>query len=142
MNARLDPLAGQRPAPVMLAFSKPFWEAARAGRLVLQYCPGTGRYQFYPRPISVYSGRRDLEWREAAGTGTVYTYTLSHKAPPPFTNVEPFLIAIVELDEGVRIMANLINCAPNRVRIGMPVRLAWVKAGDGNFPAFEPDEGA
>lgn len=140
MSEMLDPLAGQRPAPVPASFSKPFWEAARERRLLLQYCPTAHKYQFYPRPISVYSGKRDLEWREAAGKGTLYTYTVSHKAPPPFKNVAPFIVAVVELAEAVRIMANLINCAPDRARIGMPVRLTWVMAGDENFPAFEPDE--
>jgi uncharacterized OB-fold protein len=139
MSAVLDPLAGQRPAPVPLSFSEPFWEAAQRGKLALQYCPTSGKYQFYPRPISVYSGKRDLEWREASGKGTVYTYTLSRRAPPPFKNVAPFVVAVVELAEGVRVMANLINCPPDQARIGMPVRLAWVKAGDMNFPAFEPD---
>ena len=139
MSDSLDPLAGQRPAPVPHNFSKPFWEAAQQGKFMLQYCPATGKYQFYPRPVSVYTGKRDLEWREASGKGTVYTFTVSHKAPPPFRIVAPFVIATVELAEGVRIIANLINCPPERVRIGMPVRLAWVKAGDMNFPAFEPD---
>jgi len=139
-NPTLDPLAGQRPAPVPHNFSKPFWDAAREGRLLLQYDPASGKYQFYPRPISVFSGKRNLEWREASGKGTVYTYTVSHKAPPPFKIVQPFVIATVELVEGVRIMTDLINCPPDRVRIGMPVRLAWVKAGDMNFPVFEPDD--
>jgi uncharacterized protein len=136
----LDPLAGQRPAPVPYNFTKRFWEGARDCKLLLQYDPDVGKYQFYPRPISVFSGRRNLEWREASGKGTVYTYTVSHKAPPPFRNVSPFIIATVELAERVRIMANLINCPRDRVKIGMPVRLTWVRAGEANFPAFEPDE--
>jgi len=141
MSDALDPLAGQRPAPVPHNFSKPFWEGAQQGKLMLQYCPASGKYQFYPRPVSVYTGKRDLEWREASGKGTVYTYTVSYKAPPPFKNVAPFVVATVELAEGVRIIANLINCPPERVTIGMPVCLAWVKAGDMNFPAFEPEAG-
>ena len=135
----LDPLAGQRPAPVPYNFTKPFWDGARERKLLLQYDPDAGKYQFYPRPISVLSGRRNLEWREASGKGTVYTYTVSHKAPPPFKNVSPFVVATVELPEGVRIMTNLINCPPDQVKIGMPVRLAWAQAGDMNFPVFEPD---
>jgi len=134
-----DPLAGQRPAPVPHNFTLPFWDGAREGKLLLQYDPDAGKYQFYPRPISVFSGRRNLEWREASGKGTVYTYTVSHKAPPPLRHVTPFVVVTVELFEGVRIMTNLINCSLEEVRIGMPVRLAWVKAGDINFPVFEPD---
>jgi len=134
-----DPLAGQRPAPVPHNFTLPFWDGAREGKLLLQYDPDAGKYQFYPRPISVFSGRRNLEWREACGKGTVYTYTVSHKAAPPLKHVTPFVVVTVELLEGVRIMTNLINCSLEEVRIGMPVRLAWVKAGDINFPVFEPD---
>jgi len=134
-----DPLAGQRPAPVPHNFTLPFWDGAREGKLLLQYDPDAGKYQFYPRPISVFSGRRNLEWREASGKGTVYTYTVSHKAPPPLKHVAPFVVATVELFEGVRIMTNVSNCSLEEVRIGMPVRLAWVKAGDINFPVFEPD---
>jgi len=134
-----DPLAGQRPVPVPHNFTLPFWDGAQEGKLLLQYDPDAGKYQFYPRPISVFSGRRNLEWREASGKGTVYTYTVSHKAPPPLKHVTPFVVVTVELLEGVRIMTNLINCSLEEVRIGMPVRLAWVKAGDINFPVFEPD---
>ncbi|HMA72093.1 MAG TPA: Zn-ribbon domain-containing OB-fold protein [Xanthobacteraceae bacterium] len=135
----LDPLAGQRPAPVPCNFTKPFWDAARECKLLLQYDPDAGKYQFYPRPISIFSGRRNLEWREASGKGTIYTYTVSYKAPPPFKGVSPFIVVTVELSEGVRVMTNLINCPPDQVKIGMPVRLAWVKAGELNFPVFEPD---
>src|SRR5574341_1778552 len=105
-----DPLAGQRPVPVPLSFSKPFWDAARKGVLLLQYCPVAGKYQFYPRPVSVYTGKRNLEWRQASGKGTVYTYTTTYRPPAPFKDVPPYLIATVELEEKVRIMTNLINC--------------------------------
>jgi len=135
-----DPLAGQRPVPVPLNFSKPFWDAAKEGILLLQYCPVSGKYQFYPRPVSVYTGKRNLEWRRASGKGTVYTYTITHRAPPPFKNVPPFIVATVELDERVRIMTNLVNCTVDQVRIGMPVRLTWVVINEEfKYPVFEPD---
>lgn len=135
-----DPLAGQRPAPVPLNFSQPFWEAARKGVLLLQYCPVAKKYQFYPRPVSVYTGKRNLEWREASGKGTVYTYTITHRPPEPFKNVAPYVVATVELPERVRIVTNLVNCPVDQVRIGMPVRVAWVRITDAfMYPVFEPD---
>lgn len=135
-----DALAGQRPVPVPQNFSLPFWEAARDGVLLLQYCPVARKYQFYPRPVSVYTGRRNLEWRRASGKGTVYTYTVTHRPPEPFKGVPPYVVATVELAEGVRIVTNLVNCAPDEVRIDMPVRLAWVRIGDDfAYPVFEPD---
>ena len=56
-----------QPIPVPTNFSAPFWEAARQQKLVIQYCPDSGKYQHYPRPISIYTGKRNLEWREVSG---------------------------------------------------------------------------
>src|SRR3990167_3899809 len=135
-----DPLAGQRPVPVPLNFSKPFWDAARTGVFMLQYCPVAKKYQFYPRPVSVYTGKRNLEWRPATGKGTIYTYTITHRAPAPFKKVPPYIVATVELAEKVRVISNVINCSVDQVRIGMPVRVAWVKISeDFMYPVFEPD---
>jgi uncharacterized OB-fold protein len=138
MSIEFDPLAGQRPAPIPLNFSKPFWDGAKDKKLMLQYCPKSGKYQFYPRPVSVYTGTRELEWREASGKGHIYSFSLSYKAPPPFKDVKPYVIASVELEEGVRILTNIINCDPKALKIDMPVRLTWVQAGTSNYPVFEP----
>ena len=136
--AQHDPLAAERVAPVPVSFTRKFWEEAKAGRLMLQYCKKTGKPQFYPRPVSVFTGRRDVELRPASGRGKVYTHTVTYRAAPPYKTKEPYVVAMVELEEGVRIMANIINCDPKTVRIDMPVRLVWAKAGDSVFPAFEP----
>lgn len=133
-----DPLEGHRPAPVKQDFSKPFWDGAAQRRFLLQYCPESGQYQFYPRPVSIQTGKRNLEWRAVSGRGTVYTHTITHRSPIPVKGLKPYVVALVELEEGVRVMANIIGCAPEAVTIGMAVKLAWVKAGEDNFPAFEP----
>ncbi len=140
MTTTTDALAGQRPVPVPLNFSKPFWDGAKQGKLMLQYCPVAKKYQFYPRPVSVYTGKRNLEWRQASGKGTVYTFTITHRPPAPFKNVPPYVVATIELEEKVRVISNVVNCAPEEVRIGMPVRVVWTKIGDEmTFPLFEPD---
>ncbi|MBI2206914.1 MAG: Zn-ribbon domain-containing OB-fold protein [Candidatus Rokubacteria bacterium] len=140
MTTTIDALAGQRPVPIPLNFSKPFWDGAKRGVLMLQYCPVAKKYQFYPRPVSVYTGKRNLEWRQASGKGTIYTYTITHRAPAPFKDVPPYVVATVELEEKVRIISNVINCPVDQVRIGMPVRVTWTKIGDETmFPLFEPD---
>lgn len=133
-----DPLEGHRPAPVKQDFSQPFWDGAAEGKFLLQRCPESGQYQFYPRPVSVQTGKRGLEWREASGRGTVYSFTVTYRSPLPVKGIAPYIVALMELEEGVRVMANLIGCAPDAARIGMAVKLAWVKAGEDNFPAFEP----
>lgn len=127
------------PGPVPSDFSRPFWEATKQKILLLQYDPQAQRYQFFARPISIFTGRRNLEWRPAAGTGSVYTYTVVHRAPlPAFARRTPYVVASITLDEGVRIMAHLINCRPDDVRIGMKVRLAWEPRGEYNVAVFEP----
>ena len=134
-----DPLSSQ-PLPVPTNFSAPFWEAARQQKLVIQYCPDSGKYQHYPRPVSIYTGKRNIEWREVAGKGFVYALTTTRRGPPAFRGQEPYLVATVELDEGVRLLTQIINCDVDKARVGMRVRLRWRVLNDEfSFPVFEPD---
>jgi uncharacterized OB-fold protein len=127
------------PEPVPSDFSRPFWDATKQHILLLQYDSAAKRYQFFPRPTSIYTGRRNLEWRAAAGTGTVYTFTIVHRAPlPAFASRTPYVVASITLDEGVRIMAQLVDCRPEDVRIGMRVRLGWEPRGEFNVAVFAP----
>lgn len=129
-----------RAVPRSFRFSRPFWEATRERKLLLQYCPATGRYQFYPRPVSLFTGRTDIEWREVSGRGEVFAYTVAHVARPPFAGHTPFLIATVTLDEGVNIVGDVINCSMDEIAVGMRVRPAWAPLPDGtNLLLFEPD---
>jgi uncharacterized OB-fold protein len=139
-----DPSASAAlPEPVPSDFSGPFWEATKEHILLLQYDPDVKRYQFFPRPVSIYTGRRSLEWRPAAGTGSVYTFTIVHRAPlPACASRTPYVVASITLDEGVRIMAQLIDCRPEDVRIGMRVRLAWEPRGEFNLAVFAPETAA
>ncbi|HYH22887.1 MAG TPA: Zn-ribbon domain-containing OB-fold protein [Azospirillum sp.] len=133
--------ASKRPVPRPNSYvnTEAYWDGAKQHKLLLQYCPKSGRYQHYPRPVSVYTGARDLEWREAKGTGEVYTYTVIRTKVPGFEDRTPFIVANVQLDEGVRILANLLNVAPEQARIGMRVRLVWEDIDGTPYPAFEPD---
>ena len=127
------------PSPNTFVDSQPFWDAAQRGELVLQYCLDTGRFQHYPRPVSIYTGSRNLEWRPVSGRGTVYSYTVTRVPAPGFQDRVPYVIATVELDEGVRMVANLNNVSPDEVTIGMPVKLCWERLSETvNNPAFEP----
>jgi uncharacterized OB-fold protein len=128
-----------REAPVPLSYTKPFWEATRERKLLLQYDPRNGKYQFYPRPVSIYDGRPGLEWRQASGQGEIFTYTIAVRARPPFQGHEPFAIGVVTLEEGVNIMANIVHCTREELRIGLKVKLCWLPLPNGtNLPAFEP----
>lgn len=127
------------PKPDIYAKTRPFWEAANQGRLLLQYCKDSGKYQWYPRSGSVHTGSRNIEWREVEGSGTVYAFTVSVAPWPGHEERVPYLCALVELKEGVRMLANLVNVKPDEVRSGMPVKLAWERLStEFNYPAFEP----
>jgi len=122
-----------------MPFTQPYWDATRQKKLVIQYDPAVKRYQFYPRPMSIFTGKRNLEWREVSGNGTVFSYTITRRAPPPFRGHEPFAVAMVELDEGVRIMGDLVNVAEDQIKIGMSVKPFWIPLPDGyNLLGFEP----
>lgn len=130
-----------RPLPRVNVYmnTKPFWDAARQGKLLIQYCKDTGRPQFLPRPVSLATGRRNLEWREASGRGKVYSWTVTYSAWPGHEDRVPYVCALVELDEGVRMLANLAHCKFEDISIGMPVKVCWERLSEEiNYPAFEP----
>jgi uncharacterized protein len=125
------------PKPNGFASTEPFWQATREKRLVLQYCPSAGRFQHVPRPVSVYTGRRALEWREVSGRGHIYAVTTLRVGRPETAPRLPLLVATIELAEGVRIIGNLVDSAPEACRIGAPVELAWDELDDNTpYPAF------
>ena len=139
MTTLHDTTKVDREPPIPLSYTKPFWEGTRQKKLLLQYDKRNSRYQFYWRPVSIYDGLGDLEAREAAGTGEIFTFTIATRARPPFQGHEPFAIAVVTLTEGVNIMANVINCTSEELRIGLPVKLCWLPLKNGtNLYAFEP----
>jgi uncharacterized protein len=128
-----------RPAPKPDVFvpTGPFWEGARHGRLVLQFCKDTGRFQHYPRPVSLYTGSRNLEWREVSGRGTVYAATTIRVPGPGLDGRLPLAVVTVELEEGVRILGNIVESEGKELAIGAWVELAWDRFGDGTlYPAF------
>ena len=132
--------AWTRPAPEPTNFTRPFWDAANEGRLVIQYCRSAKKFQHYPRPVSIYTGGRDLEWREVSGKGVVYTFTVTRRPPRGFGGPEPYAVATVQLDEGVRFLSNIVNCPIENIRIGMRVRVTWDRISpEFNYPVFEPD---
>jgi uncharacterized OB-fold protein len=103
-----------------------YWEAAEEGRLVIKGCRACGHVFFYPRAHCPRCWSADTEWREASGQGTVYTFTVIHQNDlPPFRDRVPYVVAIVELEEGVRMTSNVEGCPPEDVECGMPVQVAF-----------------
>ncbi|MEE2956068.1 MAG: OB-fold domain-containing protein [Pseudomonadota bacterium] len=129
-----------RPAPTPTNITQEFWNAIKEHNFLLQFDRDSKKYQFYPRALSVHSGKQNLEWREASGQGTVYSYTETHIPARGFEGLEPYLIVTVELDEGVRLMSLLYNCSVEQVKIGMKVRICWDKINEEfDYFAFEPE---
>lgn len=120
-----------RPLPEPDAVTRPFWEAAAQGRLLHQRCPACGQRQFYPRALCTACGATP-EWAESCGRGTLHTFTVVRQyGMPPFSNELPYVVAIVELEEGVRMMGQLTGCPVEAVRVGMPVQAYAVRAAEG-----------
>lgn len=109
--------------------SGPFWEGCREGRLRYQHCGACGRAQFPPRAFCAACGAREIAWRDSTGCGRVHSYTLVHRAPGDWVSA-PYLLALVDLEEGFRLMVNLRDCAESKVGIGAPVRIVF-EAWDG-----------
>ncbi|MGE5594734.1 MAG: Zn-ribbon domain-containing OB-fold protein [Hyphomicrobiales bacterium] len=120
------PAAYTKPVPEPTPVTAPYWEAARQHRLCIQRSRKTGQYVFYPRAVSPFGADDVLEWVEVSGRGTVYTYTVARRPTgPQWANDGPYVIAIVELEEGPHLTANIIDCDPDQVRVGMPVTAAF-----------------
>lgn len=112
-----------KPLPTIDPGTEPYWNALREGRLLLKACRACGKPHFYPREICPHCHSADLEWREASGDGEIYSFTVAHRpAGPAFAADAPYVIAIVELAEGPRMMSWILD-DPDLVSIGRKVRM-------------------
>jgi uncharacterized OB-fold protein len=108
------------PLPEPTPVSAPFWAALREHRIRIQYSPSSGRYVFYPRTLAPGTLADDLEWREIDGAGTLFTYTVADRPTgPPWADALPQLLAVVEWEVGPRVSTELVDVAPEDIRIGM-----------------------
>ncbi len=110
-----------RPAPVPDHDSAPYWKGLHEGRLLVQRCRDCQEYQLYPRDRCL-ACRGPVAFVEASGRGIVYSYTvIRQNYARPFRDWIPYVVALVELEEGPRVMTNLVDCDPDAVQVGMPV---------------------
>lgn len=118
-----------RPVPRRTPVSAPFFDAARAGRLHLQKCPRDGFF-FYPRPRCPECLGDDWSWQDASGRGRVYSFTVDRVGLDPAQRARvPLVVAIVELEEGPRLTTNIVGCAPEDVKVGLPVEATFEDLG-------------
>jgi uncharacterized OB-fold protein len=123
-----------RPYPEPDSDSAPFWEALAAGRFEVQRCRACGRHVFYPRLVCPHCGGGPLEWVAASGRATVHSFTVVHRAPAAFAADAPYVVALVDLEEGPRMMTRLLGVEPQDAAVGMPVEVAI--EGDPPLPYF------
>ena len=129
-----------RPLPVITEESRPFWEGCRQGKLLLQYCDRCQQYQFYPRLYCMRCGAENPRWVEASGCGVIYSYTIIRQnKSPEFAKDTPYNVAIVQLEEGPRMLSNIVDVAPAELRVELPVMVVFDRVTDTiSLPRFRP----
>jgi len=130
----------KKPLPTISGETKPFWDACRRGILLIQRCGQCQEYQFYPRGICATCWCEDILWVTASGKGTVWTFTETRQnRTPGFEEDVPYVLAVVELEEGVKMFTNIIECDPREVKIGMAVEVTFIQANQQvSIPYFKP----
>jgi len=133
--------AKPRPAPIPDAESAPFWAGTLDGQLLLQECSVCGHRQLYGRSLCTNCHSAALSWIESAGKGTIYSRTIIRQNPNrSFKHLIPFVVALVDLDEGPRVMTNIVGTPPEEVQIGARVRVTFEPVSDAAaVPLFELD---
>jgi uncharacterized OB-fold protein len=126
------------PLPRPTPLSQPHWDGCREERLLLQRCGACARHIFVPQPLCPACQSADLTWVECRGTGSLYSYTIVHRPQRPEFAV-PYVVAIVELDEGAYLLTNLVDCDPGAIEIGMRLQVSFRKMSDQiTLPYFRP----
>ena len=121
------------PSPSMSVENEAFWASANEGKLMVPRCKDTDQFFWYPRNLSPYTLSDNVEWVEASGKGTIYTYSIMRRADPQYA------IAYVTLEEGVTMMTNIVVCDFDSLSIGQAVELAFYETENGqNVPVFKP----
>ena len=123
--------------PEVDAFTRPYWEAAAQGSLLIRRCADCGRAHHYPREFCPHCWSERVTWEPASGHATLYTWSVVHRNDlPPFGERVPYVAAVVDLAEGPRMMTEIVRAGPAELRAGMAVEVAF---RDG-VPVFGPRE--
>lgn len=133
-------MSQEKPLPRVNETTRPYWDAAREGRLSIQRCRGCRTWICYPRAWCPSCWSTDLEWADASGRGRVVTYSIVHQAPfESYAGDAPYVLAVVKLDEGPQMMANVLEVDPAKMAIDMPVEVTFeTRTGGFAVPQFRP----
>jgi uncharacterized OB-fold protein len=128
-----------KPVPAVTALTRPYWEAASRGELIVQHCHRCGQWWLYPRPWCPACWAPDPEWARASGQGTVTACTTVHQAPyPAYEPDVPYVLAVVRLAEGAQLMVNIVGCDPASVEVGTAVEVTFEARQGMHVPQFRP----
>ncbi|HTR63308.1 MAG TPA: Zn-ribbon domain-containing OB-fold protein [Candidatus Binataceae bacterium] len=115
-----------KPLPHIDEETRPWWEALQRHELYIQKCRACGELRFHPRAQCTECLSPRTEWVRCSGRGKIYTFTTTYQNPlPGFRESLPYIMAWVELDEGVKMLTNVVECRPEEVKIGMPVEVVY-----------------
>jgi uncharacterized OB-fold protein len=129
------------PVPYPDDQSGPFWEACSRGELVVQKCASCGRFRHPPRPMCPACRSMESSWERASGRGRVWSWVVAHKPVlPAFADRVPFNVAVIELEEGVRMIGNILDCDNEDIREGMPVEVTFEDVEDVSLPQWRRTE--
>ena len=121
----------ERPLPTTLPETEAFWQGCREGLLLLQSCRACGHLQYYPRAVCTACLSSDLGWREVSGRGRIHSFTTVHRAlSPAFEDDLPYVVAVIELEEGPRMVSRVTGCDSERLAIDLPVEVAFERVSD------------
>lgn len=121
-------------------FTRPFWDAATEGRLLIRCCRACARAHHYPREFCPYCWSEDVDWERASGRATLYTWSVVHRNDlPPFGARIPYTAAVVDLVEGPRMMTEIVQCPEGGLSIGMALEVTFRREdGEQAVPVFRP----
>ena len=120
------------PAPTVYPDNTAFWEATNAGKLLIKHCTACNKPHWYPRPQCPFCMSSETVWKESAGSGTIYTYSVTRRGVPV-----PYAIAYVRLDDGITMLTNIVDCDLDAIRIGARVKVVFRESDGGpKVPAF------
>jgi len=129
-----------KPLPKPTPWSRPFWQGCKEMKLLVQKCEDCQKYIFYPKLFCPFCLSERLNWVESSGKGKIYSFTVVHSyQPTEFEDVVPYVIAVIELEEGVRMMSNIVECKPDDIKCDMEVEVIFEQVTDDfTFPRFRP----
>ncbi|MFE7108599.1 Zn-ribbon domain-containing OB-fold protein [Streptomyces sp. NPDC057575] len=124
------------------AFTRPYWDAAARGQLLLRRCHDCGRAHHYPREFCPHCWSEDCAWERASGDATLYTWSVVHRNDLlPFGARVPYVAAVVDLAEGPRMMTEVVGCEESALAIGMALRVTFrQEEGQESVPVFHPGD--